>query len=97
MSPAVRVLSPVTTYTGPVGEYVFASGKYEGEISDAARNYFEQAGYTIESLAQARKADAAAAKDKAAADEAAAAQAEADAEAAAAAEAAQSQQTGAGQ
>lgn len=96
---AVRVKSPVETYSGPVGEYVFANGRFEGEISDAARQYFEQRGYTIETLAQARKEDAAAAKAKAAADEAAAAEAQAaadaagqsDADAAAAAAAAQAE------
>lgn len=101
MSAAVRVSSPVTTYSGPVGEYVFANGRYDGEISDAARHYFEQAGYTIETLAQARKADAAAEKEKAAADETAAAEAQAAADQAAADEAAaataQNQQNGATQ
>ena len=76
MTDRVRVLSPVATYTGPVGEYQFANGKYDGEISEAARKYFEQQGYSIVPLAEALKADADAAKEKAEADLAAAEAAE---------------------
>lgn len=72
MSDRVRVLTPVTNYTGAVGEYQFTNGKYDGEITEAARYYFETAGYTIEPLDEALKADAEEAKAKAEADLAAA-------------------------
>lgn len=93
MSGRYRVSSPVTTYTGAVGELMFVNGKYDGEVSDAALQYFHTAGYTVEDLSDAKEADALEAKDaaaeadQAAVDAEAAAQAQAEADAAAAAQA----------
>jgi hypothetical protein len=58
-----RITAPVTTYGGKVGDDIqFNNGVYDGEVSDAAFLYFQGAGYGIEDLVAAKKADAAAAK-----------------------------------
>ena len=88
MSGQYRVTAPVTTYTGAVGELNFVNGRYEGGVPDAALVYLTGAGYKVEKLADARKADKAEAQAKADAEAAAAADAgdpaQAEAEAAAA-------------
>lgn len=90
MTARYKVTSPVTTYTGAVGELTFVKGVYEGEVSDAALQYFETAGYGVEKLGDAATAE------QPDADAAAAAPAEADAVDAdqAAADAAAANQTG---
>ena len=96
MTARVRVASPVTTFSGPVGEYVFVNGQFEGEITDGARYYFEQQGYSIETIEEARADDAAAAQQQVVDDQAAAVAAQQAADDAAAAAAAD-EQTGATQ
>jgi hypothetical protein len=78
---AYRVTSPVETYTGDVGEMHFDKGRYQGEVTEAARHYFETMGYKVEDLAEALRADLeqAKAEGKAATDPVATAQAQADA------------------
>lgn len=73
-----RITTPVTGYVGKVGEYAFADGRYDGEVSDAALAYFRQQGYGVQDLADAKKADAAEAKKAAAAAAKAAKEAAAD-------------------
>jgi len=45
-----RISAPVADYDGTVGEYKFAKGVYEGDITDAALSYFRTAGYGVEDL-----------------------------------------------
>lgn len=46
----VRVTTPVVDFTGTVGEYAFAKGVFEGEVSDGALTYFRTAGYGVEEV-----------------------------------------------
>lgn len=70
---AYRISTPVADFTGEVGNCQFVRGVYEGEVPDGPLAYFTQAGYTVEKLAAAKKADAAQAKaEQTAADPAAA-------------------------
>lgn len=98
---AYRVTTPVLDYNGQVGDYQFAHGKFDGDITVAAETYFRAQGYGLVPLAEALKSDAQAVMaqakaDKAAADQAAADQAAAEKAAKAAAEKAAAEARNAG-
>jgi hypothetical protein len=43
-----KITAPVTSFTGEVAGCAFAHGKFEGEASLGALQYFRGAGYTVE-------------------------------------------------
>lgn len=60
-----RITAPESAYDGKVGDLQFSQGRYEGDVPDSVLAYCQGAGYTMEKLADARKADKATSADEA--------------------------------